>query len=98
MIHVCFGLHDKTGRYSKFTGTAMLSLFENVITPRSTTVHILHDNTLTEDNREKFIYLAGRCNQFVEFHNIEKLLKDKLQEYVNLFPAIKDSRVTVAGF
>ena len=98
MIHVCFSLHDKTGRYSKFTGTAMLSLFENVITPRSTTVHILHDNTLTEDNREKFIYLAGRCNQFVEFHNIEKLLKDKLQEYVNLFPAIKDSRVTVAGF
>ena len=33
MIHVCFGLHDKTGHYSKFTGTAMLSLFENLNTP-----------------------------------------------------------------
>ena len=29
MIHVCFGIHDETGRYSKFTGTAMLSMFEN---------------------------------------------------------------------
>ncbi len=33
MIHVCFSLYDKTGSYSKFTGTAMLSLFENINTP-----------------------------------------------------------------
>ena len=29
MIHVCYGLNDKTGFYSKFVGTSMLSLFEN---------------------------------------------------------------------
>ena len=33
MIHVCFGLHDKHGTYSKFTGTAMASIFENLNTP-----------------------------------------------------------------
>ena len=33
MIHVCFALYDKTGTYSRFTGTAMLSLFENSSTP-----------------------------------------------------------------
>ncbi len=33
MIHVCFGFHDKTGRYSRFPGTAMLSLFDNINTP-----------------------------------------------------------------
>jgi hypothetical protein len=33
MIHVCFVLHDKTGRYSKFTGTTMLSLFDNIVPP-----------------------------------------------------------------
>ncbi|MBR0290124.1 MAG: hypothetical protein IJQ82_14200 [Selenomonadaceae bacterium] len=33
MIHVCFVLHDKNGTYSKFTGTAMLSLLENLNTP-----------------------------------------------------------------
>ena len=71
MIHVCFGLYDKTGRYSKFTGTAMLSLFEN--TSADVTVHILHDDTLTQDNREKFIYLAGRYNQAVKFYNVEEL-------------------------
>ena len=71
MIHVCFGLYDKTGSYSKFTGTAMLSLFDN--TTSNVTVHILHDNTLTNDNREKFSYVAGRYGQRVKFYNVEKL-------------------------
>ncbi len=61
MIHVCYGLHDGDGRYSKFTGTSILSMFENATTPpRSVTVHILHDDTLTADNRDKFSYLAGQ--------------------------------------
>ena len=71
MIHVCFGLHDKTGRYSKFTGTTLTSIFEN--TSAQVTAHILHDNTLTKDNREKFSKLAERYNQHVELHNVEKL-------------------------
>ena len=33
MIHVCFALYDGTGTYSRFTGTAMLSLFENNTPP-----------------------------------------------------------------
>ena len=33
MIHVCFALYDKHGTYSKFTGTTMLSIFENTNTP-----------------------------------------------------------------
>ncbi|MBQ3443816.1 MAG: hypothetical protein IJG33_11285 [Selenomonadaceae bacterium] len=33
MIQVCFALYDGTGTYSRFTGTAMLSLFENHIPP-----------------------------------------------------------------
>ena len=35
MIHVCFSLYDKTGQYSKFTGTTMLSMFENCTPPHS---------------------------------------------------------------
>ena len=100
MIHVCFGLHDKTGRYSKFTGTAMLSLFENVFTPPrlpSVTVHILHDNTLTQDNRDKFIYLAGQYGQLVKFYNVEELCADKLAEFMKLIPAIKTSRLSIAA-
>ena len=96
MIHVCFGLHDKTGRYSKFTGTAMLSLFDN--TTSEVTIHILHDNTLTRDNREKFIYLAGRYGQLVKFYNVEQLCADKIAEMINLVPAVKTSRVSVGAF
>ena len=98
MIHVCFGLHDKTGHYSKFTGTAMLSLFENCNSLRSITVHILHDNTLTRDNREKFIYLAGRYGQIVKFYNVEELCADKIAEFWKLIPAIKTSWSTIGTF
>ena len=95
MIHVCFGLHDKTGRYSKFTGTAMLSLFDN--TTSEVTVHILHDNTLTQDNREKFIYLAGRYNQLVKFYNVEELCADKIAEVEKIFPRIIKNHFSIAA-
>ena len=82
MIHVCFSLYDKTGRYSKFTGTAILSLFEN--TNSAVTVHILHDNTLTFDSREKFSYVAGQHNQRVKFYNVEELCADRIAEIQNI--------------
>ena len=93
MIHVCFGFHDKNGTYSKFAGTTMLSLFENTSAP--VTVHILHDDTLTQDNRDKFIYLAGRYGQAVEFYNVEKICPDKLSAFVELTPEIKNTHVSV---
>ncbi len=96
MIHVCFALHDKTGRYSKFTGTAMLSLFDN--TTSEVTVHILHDNTLTQDNRDKFIYVAGRYNQLVKFYNVEELCKDKIAEFWRLIPSIENAWSTIGTF
>ena len=92
MIHVCFGLNDPSGFNSKFVGTAMLSIFENISKPTpSVTVHILHDNTLTPDNRDKFNNLAGRYNQLVKFYNVEdaeKFCASKIEEMSNLFPKI----------
>ena len=89
MIHVCFCLHDETTRYSKFAGTAMISLFDNISKPLpSITVHILHDNTLTADNRQKFSYLAGRHGQLVKFYNVETLCAEKLAEIKNIFPKL----------
>lgn len=78
MIHVCFALYDKNGRYSKFTGTAVLSLLEN--TSSEVTIHILHDNTLSTDNRDKFFFLVGRYGQHVKFHNVERLFLEKFPE------------------
>ncbi len=86
MIHVCYGLYDATGRYSKFTGTSILSMFENVTAPpRSVTVHLLHDDTLTADNRDKFSYLAGQYNQIIKFYNVEKICAEDIQKLIFLF-------------
>lgn len=81
MIHVCFALYDKTGRYSKFTGTTMLSLFAN--TNAEVTAHILHDNTLTQDNIDKFSAVAEQFNQRVKFYNVETLCADGLAAIKN---------------
>ncbi len=65
--------------------------------PPSTFVHILHDNTLTQDNRDKFIYLAGRYNQLVKFYNVEKLCADSVAKMIELIPLSKTSRLSVAA-
>ena len=100
MIHVCFSIHDATGNYAKFLGTAMLSLLENLNTPsRSATIHILHDDTLTDDNRDKFSYLAGRYNQLVKFYNVAELFADRLEEIKSMLSkAVNHRRFNVAMF
>ena len=99
MVHVCFGLNDETGYSAKFVGTAMLSLFENISKPRpSITVHILHDNTLTPDNRSKFSYLAGRYGQFVKFYNVEDLCRNKIEEINKIFPNVDKTRFNMSMF
>ena len=94
MIHVCFCFTDKTGHYSKFVGTTMYSLFEN--TNSEVTVHILHDNTFSEENRDKFLYLAVRYGQLVRFYNVEELCADDFSKMVENNPKLlKDNRFTI---
>lgn len=95
MIHVCYGLYDKDGRYSKFAGTSVCSMFEN--TKSEVTVHILHDNTLTADNRDKFLILAKRYNQTINFYNVEETCADKIAKMRRLIPAIENARVSIGA-
>ncbi len=74
MIHVCYALFDRDGTYSKFIGTSILSMFEN--THEKITVHLIHDSTLTDDNRKKFMRLVYSYDQDIIFHNVE----DRLDE------------------
>lgn len=96
MIHVCFCFRDKTGSYAKFAGLSMFSLLENTDSP--VTVHILHDNTLTPENRDKFSYLAGRYGQIVKFYNLDVLCADKIAEIINLVPNVEKTTATVGTF
>lgn len=61
-------------------------------------MHILHDNTLTQDNRDKFVYVAGRYGQVVKFYNVEQLCADKIAEMVRLVPQVKNSWLTIGAF
>lgn len=99
MIHVCYGLFDGDGKYSKWTGTSILSMFENTSAPpHSITVHILHDTTLTKKNHEKFAYIAGRYQQNIEFHNVEILCRDKIQYLLDKMEKYINSRFSIGAF
>ena len=96
MIHVCFGLHDADGHYSKFVGTTMASVFENTSAP--VTAHILHDATLTADNRDKFSYLAGSYGQRVNFHNVEIHCPNELILLKERLATVFASRFSIGTF
>ncbi|MBR1730597.1 MAG: glycosyltransferase family 8 protein [Selenomonadaceae bacterium] len=96
MIHICYSVYDKTGRYSKFAGTSMASIFEN--TNQDVTIHLLHDNTLTTENRDKFVRLAEKYDQQIEFYNVEILFGDQLKYIVEKIPKVKESHVSIGAF
>lgn len=84
MIHVAYRLWGGDGFYAKMCGTSMLSMFEN--TKEKVTVHIMHNDRLTPDNRGKFCYIAGQYNQQVEFHNVEEIAGDSLRKFEAAHP------------
>lgn len=82
MIHVCYALRDESGLYSKYPATSMLSMFEN--THEKITVHLLHDSTLTDELRKKFLGLVYRYDQEIKFYNVETFAPDLIEQAKNL--------------
>ena len=70
VIHIGFGLHDKDGHYSVWVGTVMQSILEH--TDSRICFHILHDGTLSSDNRYKLEKVAHNGSSTVEFHKIDE--------------------------
>lgn len=89
MIHVAYRLGSGDGFYAKMLGTSMLSMFEN--TNEKVTVHIMHNDSLTPDNRGKFCYIAGQYNQNIEFHHAEQIAAGALKRIEEVYPS--DARV-----
>lgn len=79
-IHVALAVYDPTGTYSQHAGVVMASIFENTRSP--VIVHVLHDETLTEANRRKFLRTAEKYGQTVDFVDVkeyrEKLNRDAI--------------------
>lgn len=70
IIHIGFGLHDKTGYYSVWVGTVMQSILEH--TDSRICFHILHDETLSIDNKYKLEKVARSGSSIIEFHKIDE--------------------------
>ena len=86
MIHVCYGLYDKDGHYSKFTATSIVSMFEN--TRAEITVHLLTDKSLTEINRNKFSATAEKYGQKILFCDVEKICAEEINLWRQLMPNV----------
>ena len=84
MIHVAYRLWGGDGFFAKMCGVSMLSMFEN--TKEKITVHIMHNERLTPDNRGKFCYIAGQYGQKVEFHNVEEIAGATLRKFEEAYP------------
>ena len=104
MLHICYGLNDTSeglqGRYAKFVGTSMTSIFENTSQappPGYFAIHIFHDSTLTEENRDKLNYIAGYYRQKIEFCNVEKILPEKIAHIKKIFGA-SERTFSIAAF
>ena len=77
MIHICYALSDKKGNYTKMVGTSMRSVFEH--TKEWVTVHLLHDHTLSDDNKHKLMQLVRSCGQQIAFYDMEKKFPGRLK-------------------
>ena len=89
MVHVAYAMTDKQGTYSKYIGASMCSLFER--TEAWVTIHLLHDESLTEQNRNYFIALTRKYGQQIIFYNMAELCQDILKEARDIFKEAVDT-------
>ena len=86
MIHVCYGMTDKNGKFTKYPATSICSVFEN--THSEVMIHFLHDSTLTDSNRDKLIALTEKYNQSIKFYNIDEIFADRITMINQTFDSI----------
>jgi lipopolysaccharide biosynthesis glycosyltransferase len=73
VIHFALGVYDPEGTYSRHAGVVMASVFERV--SGEALAHILHDETLTDENRSGLAETAEAFGRGVEFHDVSSVMK-----------------------
>ena len=68
MIYVAVGIHDPKGDYACHAGAMLASLFARTTEP--VCVHVLHNSTLTLDNRSKLRSIANQFGKELRFNQI----------------------------
>lgn len=83
IIHIGFGLHDKDGHYSVWVGTVMQSILEH--TDSRICFHILHDETVSEENKRKLKQVAHQKGDSIQFHFIDTSIFDDVKDRLHRF-------------
>jgi len=65
LMEIVLAVYDPRGTYSQHAGVVMTSIFENTQSP--VCVHILHDETLTAENRRRLQQIAETYGKAVNF-------------------------------
>ncbi len=68
-IHVCFSVRDEDGSYSKYLGIALISMLEN--THKSIYIHVVLDESVTQENKNRIIELERKYDCRIFFYNID---------------------------
>ena len=82
-VHIGFGLHDKTGKYSKWVGVAMQSIIDH--TSSAVFFHILVDDTVSDEDKEKLLYIAERSGNRLAFHVVDTSKLENLSSLAGRF-------------
>ena len=81
-IHIAMAFTDKTGLYSKNIGATITSILTN--TNHKVYIHLLCDETLSNENYIKFNELVCQYGQKIKFYNINLDNKSKPVSYTHL--------------
>ena len=68
-VQIALSIYDPTGSYARHAGATMVSIFAN--TSASVCIHILHDDTLIQDNRDHLRKIANEYQQDIQFHQVK---------------------------
>ena len=82
-VHVALSVYDPSGKYSQHAGVVITSIFENTHNP--VIIYILHDETLTEDNKNKFMRTAEKYNQEINLIDLTEYVKKLPAQVIKFF-------------
>lgn len=70
LIHICMGLHDQTGEYSKYVAAVMISTMRN--TSDRVCFHIICDDSVSEFTRNRLRESIKQYRAYIAFHDVKK--------------------------
>lgn len=82
-VHVCFGVHDRTGEYCSYVATTMQSIINN--TSSAVCFHILIDDSVSSKSISMLKHVASGNGHSIKFHLIDKSVLNSDNSWLKLY-------------